>query len=453
MPVYAIDIAPPGTDGRVFNFFLLSVLLIISFAVIMTLAISLLYYIRRYHEMREGLVRYINIYLEMKDYVPADKRSVVNNLSAPVTPDEFIKTIQKMLKRLLLLPLFALLTVPLAAQDREALQADSVYEFRFVPRKDMFFIPYRDNLAELERLSALVARYKETITSGQMPLLVDAYCNSMSDKAENKAVAWTRANRVKSELILHQGLTEECFVTHSHADKGDWVTVRVTVPHPTEIPAATRAGNEEAAEIAMKDKAPAMEKAAVTEKVTAAEETGETNPIMENLAETGVVEKSGHTLALRTNLLRWATLTPDLGIEWRISRHIGILVNGSWTSWSWSDKDRRYALWKVSPEVRYYIGKENRGYLGAMYHIGEFNYKLGATGRQGDYQGGGITGGYLLELNRALSLDFHAGIGYTRAEYDKYKVTDGVRVREGSDSKNYWGINQLGITLVWKFNQ
>ena len=203
----------------------------------------------------------------------------------------------------------------------------------------------------------------------------------------------------------------------------------------------------------MKDKAPTMEKAAAMEKVTAAEETGETNPVMENLAETGIVGKSSYTLALRANLLRWATLTPDLGVEWRINRHVGILVNGSGTSWSWDNKNRRYALWKVSPEVRYYIGKENQGYFGAMYHIGEFNYKLGATGRQGDYQGGGITGGYLLELNRALSLDFHAGIGYTRAEYDKYKVTDGVRVREGSDSKNYWGINQLGITLVWKFNQ
>ena len=85
-------------------------------------------------------MRYINIYLEMKDYVSAEKRPVVNNLSDSVTPDEFIKIIQKMLKRMLLLPLFALLTVPLAAQDREVLQADSVYEFRFVPRKDMFFM-------------------------------------------------------------------------------------------------------------------------------------------------------------------------------------------------------------------------------------------------------------------------------------------------------------------------
>ena len=154
---------------------------------------------------------------------------------------------------------------------------------------------------------------------------------------------------------------------------------------------------------------------------------------------------------MRANLLRWATLTPDLGVEWRISRHIGILVNGTWTSWSWDNKNRRYAFWKVSPEVRYYIGKEKRGYLGAMYHAGEFNYKLGDTGKQGDYQGGGITGGWQLPLNRALSLDFHAALGYTRADYDKYNVTEGVRVcTENGVKKNYWGINQLGVTLVWK---
>lgn len=49
-------------------------------------------------------------------------------------------------------------------------------------------------------------------------------------------------------------------------------------------------------------------------------------------------------LSLRTNLLRWATLTPDLGLEWRINPSWGIAVNGSWTSWNWNDKDRRYAL-------------------------------------------------------------------------------------------------------------
>ena len=158
-------------------------------------------------------------------------------------------------------------------------------------------------------------------------------------------------------------------------------------------------------------------------------------------------------LSLRANLLRWATLTPDLGLEWRINRDWGILVNGSWTSWSWNDGDRRYALWEVAPEVRYYLGSEKLGYLGAMYKAGEFNYKLGTTGRQGNLMGGGIMGGYLLRLNNAISLDFSLGVGYLRADYDKYLLIDGVRVKRGSETKNWWGSVSAGVTLVWNVLQ
>ena len=153
---------------------------------------------------------------------------------------------------------------------------------------------------------------------------------------------------------------------------------------------------------------------------------------------------------LRANLLRWATLTPDLGLEWRIAPSVGIAVNGSWTSWSWNGKDRRYALWEVMPEVRWYIGKEKRGYLGAMFKAGQFNYKLSATGRQGDLMGGGITGGYQLRLSDALSLDFNVAVGCLHADYEKYEVIDGVRVRAGKETKNWWGPVNAGVTLVWK---
>ncbi len=85
----------------------------------------------------------------------------------------------------------------------------------------------------------------------------------------------------------------------------------------------------------------------------------------------------------------------------------GIAVNGSWTSWTWSDKDRRYALWEVAPEIRYYMGEKKAWYLGAMFKAGQFNYKLSETGKQGDLMGGGITAGYQLRLNKALALDFN----------------------------------------------
>ena len=155
-------------------------------------------------------------------------------------------------------------------------------------------------------------------------------------------------------------------------------------------------------------------------------------------------------LSLRANLLRWATLTPDLGVEWRICPSWGIAVNSSWTSWSWNDKDRRYALWEVAPEVRYYMGEKKAWYLGAMFKTGQFNYKLSETGKQGDLMGGGITAGYQLRLNKALALDFNLGLGYLNADFEKYEVIDDVRVRRGNETKDWWGPTNAGVTLVWK---
>ena len=155
-------------------------------------------------------------------------------------------------------------------------------------------------------------------------------------------------------------------------------------------------------------------------------------------------------LSLRANLLRWATLTPDLGVEWRICPSWGIAVNSSWTSWSWNDKDRRYALWEVAPEVRYYMGEKKAWYLGAIFKTGQFNYKLSETGKQGDLMGGGITAGYQLRLNKALALDFNLGLGYLNADFEKYEVIDDVRVRRGNETKDWWGPTNAGVTLVWK---
>ena len=155
-------------------------------------------------------------------------------------------------------------------------------------------------------------------------------------------------------------------------------------------------------------------------------------------------------LSLRANLLRWATLTPDLGLEWRICPSWGIAVNGSWTSWSWNDKDRRYALWEVVPEVRYYMGEKKAWYLGAMFKTGQFNYKFSEAGKQGDLMGGGITAGYQLRLNKALDLDFNLGLGYLNVDFEKYEVIDGVRVRRGNETKDWYGPINAGVTLVWK---
>ena len=348
------------------------------------------------------------------------------------------------------------LTFPVIAQQK----ADTTYTFRFVPQKDMFYVPWNGNDTELARLLECIENNKTTILDGKLPLLVDGYCNSLGSEAENLATAKIRANRVKSELIIRAKIKEENFITHNHATGGDFVIVRLTVPaketaamdaeaearrraEAERLETETRAEQERRAEEQRK-----AEEARLAAEKAEAEKAALQNTLAGTPSETKIT--NDYHLSLRANLLRWATLTPDLGLEWRICPSCGIAVNGSWTSWTWSDKDRRYALWEVVPEIRYYMGEKKAWYLGAMFKAGQFNYKISETGKQGDLMGGGITTGYQLRLNKALTLDFNLGLGYLNADFEKYEVIDGVRVRCGNETKNWCGPINAGVTLVWK---
>ena len=347
-------------------------------------------------------------------------------------------------------------TFPVIAQQK----ADTTYTFRFVPQKDMFYVPWNGNDTELARLLECIENNKTTILDGKLPLLVDGYCNSLGSEAEDLATAKIRANRVKSELIIRAKIKEENFITHNHATGGDFVIVRLTVPaketaamdaeaearrraEAERLETETRAEQERRAEEQRK-----AEEARLAAEKAEAEKAALQNTLAGTPSETKIT--NDYHLSLRANLLRWATLTPDLGLEWRICPSCGIAVNGSWTSWTWSDKDRRYALWEVVPEIRYYMGEKKAWYLGAMFKAGQFNYTISETGKQGDLMGGGITTGYQLRLNKALTLDFNLGLGYLNADFEKYEVIDGVRVRCGNETKNWCGPINAGVTLVWK---
>ena len=359
----------------------------------------------------------------------------------------------------------ALFLLPLSAQEK----SDTVYTFRFVSDRDMFYVPYGGNDAELERLMRCVEQYRADILSGETPLYVDGYSAAGEDEAENLAMSKIRSNRVKSELIVRQQLTEESFITKNHSGSGDYVTVRIVIPavrddaeeaclaaghRRTEESeqqrleqerAAREKAERERAEAARLASEQAMADSLARERAAAGSETETVSPSAEKAEDA-----DSYTLSLRANLLRWATLTPDLGIEWRISPSVGVMVNGSWTSWTWNDNARRYALWEVMPEVRWYLGEKKAWYVGAMFKAGQFNYKFSGTGRQGDLLGGGITGGYQLRLNKALALDFTLGLGYLNADTERYDVIDGVRVRSGNETKHWIGPVNAGVTLVWK---
>ena len=387
---------------------------------------------------------------------------------------------------LLITALLFICELPVIAQQ----PTDTTYIFRFVPNDDMFYVPWNGNDRSLHQLLNILEKNKKQLQAGQMYISVSSYAASANDILTSERMAYIRNNRIKSELITQGGLTEQMFVTDrailsSYGKEKLRNVVVVTFPASVEkvaeiagIEAARRVENynkersgkaererqfiEQAArekaeaerlakEQAEREHLAAQEKArkqAETERLAAEREEKE-RAETERLAAEAAAKAKAHSLSLRANLLRWGTLTPDLGVEWRLNRHVGILVNGSYTSWTWNSNDRRYALWEIAPEARYYIGKEKRGYIGAIYKAGSFNYKLSEIGKQGNLMGGGLTGGYQLKLNKALNLDFSLALGCLHADYDKYIVIDGIRVRQGKETKNWWGPISAGVTLVW----
>lgn len=161
-------------------------------------------------------------------------------------------------------------------------------------------------------------------------------------------------------------------------------------------------------------------------------------------------------LAIRTNLLRWATFTPEVGVMWHIAPTWDLQLDAAWSSASWQYRSRRYALWYVSPEVRRRVGRSRRLYAGLRLEAGKRHYKVSETGHVGWVWGAGLTAGYEWRISRRTAVDFGLGagadVGLLKA-YDLDPYFDGqdpVRTYRGTERHHYYGINHLGISLVWE---
>jgi hypothetical protein len=316
--------------------------------------------------------------------------------------------------------------------------------FKFEAERDMLFL--KGNEAELERLHDFVEQNKPQITSGQMPVQVDGYCASFENRHENLKTAALRSNRVKSEMIVKNGLKEEHFITANHAESyegmKDAVVVTFTVREEKQ-----ETKPEEQPKPEQQPQPPVKEQPKQPEEPQPVKEAQPAPQAVTDIVPDVDLGK----ISLRTNLLYWAVATPNLGLEWKLSNNIGILINGAYSHWIWSDKGKHHRTWLVQPELRYYMGENKNWFIGLEGHAGEFNFKFGDTGYQGDTLGGGLTGGYRLRLGKAFDMDFSLGLGYTDLKYESYTRSNDVMVRkEGGLSKNGFAPTQAGVSLIWK---
>ena len=323
------------------------------------------------------------------------------------------------------------------------------FSFAFVAGKEMFFTPYKGNEVVLEQLYAIIDKYHAEIKKGTIPIHVNGYCASMATDEENRAVAFARSHRVKSELIVHKGLLEAHFITRNHvsAYHGQKDVVEVTLRVPAREEAKIDPPKEPVSATPEPEPEPEFTPTPLPTLIPA--------PAIELIVETPVYSWDEYHVALRVNLLHVALGALNAGVEWRVSKSAGVKVDGGWSDWNWRGGQQVHKTWYVNPEFRWYMGEPKRFYLGVGATYGEYTMKPGTTGYDGSLYAGGGTMGYQFPIGKRLLLDANIGIGYVRFEYDSF-TTRGDGVRSGKEQgrvKDVVAPHQAGISLVWMFGK
>ncbi len=169
-------------------------------------------------------------------------------------------------------------------------------------------------------------------------------------------------------------------------------------------------------------------------------------------------------VAIKSNLLHDATLTPNLGAELAVGRKQTVQLSYGLNPWRFSS-GRQWRHWQLIPEYRWWpCSRFNGHFFGIHGTVGEFNmakvdFTMPFTGWPGDLDskryegwnaGGGITYGYSYILGRHWNIEAAIGVGYEYISYKKYPCKD-CGTLEARGHKNYFGPTKLSLSLVYVF--
>lgn len=169
----------------------------------------------------------------------------------------------------------------------------------------------------------------------------------------------------------------------------------------------------------------------------------------------------GAVLGVKTNVLYWATVTPNIGLELRLARHWSLNVEAGLNPFSGKNDDGSYGKsikhFRLHPEARYWFCETFYGHFLGL-HVPYFIYNisdiklLGTEGErhQGWATGAGISYGYSWVLGKHWNIEATLGVGYLYLESEKYPCTNCGR-KDGTVKKHYVGPTQAAVSAVYMF--
>lgn len=153
-------------------------------------------------------------------------------------------------------------------------------------------------------------------------------------------------------------------------------------------------------------------------------------------------------VGIKTNTLYWATASPNLGVEFRLSRHFTLNIEGMGNLLE--GKKFRTHTATVIPEGRYWFSARPQAghFVGVMGTGSLFQWKLNNTFHKGDVVGLGLTYGYSFVLSKRWSLEATLGAGWAHFREIKYKAGEKAP-NQINNSKDLFAPLKAGLTFVY----
>ena len=176
--------------------------------------------------------------------------------------------------------------------------------------------------------------------------------------------------------------------------------------------------------------------------------------------------------AVKTNLLYWATTTPNLGVEVVMGDRSTFNLEGGYNPFTLdADKDvnKKIKHFLVTPEFRYWFCEAFNGhFIGINGNFSQFNVSAietpeifyainepsGFTGLKKDTRnegwaaGAGVTYGYQWILGNRLNLEATLGLGYWYTQYNEFNNRK-CGIFQQTFNRHLLGLTKCGVSFIY----